>query len=150
MRAVIQRVSKASVTINNTCVASIQTGLLVLVGFEESDSVVDFEWAAKKILAMRICNDVNNVMNLSITDVMGELLVVSQFTLYASTQKGNRPSYIKAAKPALAKMLYVQFIETLQKQSAVAIQTGEFGADMQIELINSGPVTILIDSKHKE
>ena len=145
MRAVIQRVSKASVTINNTCVASIQTGLLVLVGFEESDSVVDFEWAAKKILAMRICNDVNNVMNLSITDVMGELLVVSQFTLYASTQKGNRPSYIKAAKPEKAIPLFEYFKSEIGK-SGLKIESGIFGADMKVSLLNDGPVTLVLDS----
>lgn len=150
MRAVIQRVSKASVTINNNCVATIKTGLLVLVGFEESDNIVDFEWTAKKIINMRIFNNANDVMNLNITDINGELLVVSQFTLFASTQKGNRPSYIRAAKPELAKIPYNQFIQALNNQNTVAIQTGEFGADMQVELVNNGPVTILIDSKNKE
>ena len=150
MRVVIQRVKEASVTINEQIFSSITSGLLILVGVEESDIQEDIEWLTKKISQLRIFDDSQGVMNESIMNKKGEILVVSQFTLHASTKKGNRPSYIKAARPETAVPLYELFIQTLKKVSGCKVVTGEFGAMMQVALINDGPVTILIDSKDKE
>jgi D-tyrosyl-tRNA(Tyr) deacylase len=150
MRVVIQRVSKASLSIKNRLKASIGEGLLVLLGIENSDNQNDIDFLVRKIVNLRIFDDENGVMNRSIQDTGGELLCVSQFTLYASTKKGNRPSYIKAANPDLAIPLYEKFCEDCAQALGKEIQTGEFGADMQIELLNNGPVTIIIDSKNKE
>ena len=150
MRVVIQRVSKASVTVDGEVTGKISTGLLVLCGFEEEDTAEDLEWIAGKILRLRIFNDEEDKMNLSLQDVDGDLLVVSQFTLHASTKKGNRPSYIKAAKPDVAIPLYEKFIKLLEQQSGKKVQTGIFGAEMKVELLNDGPVTIIIDSKNRE
>jgi D-tyrosyl-tRNA(Tyr) deacylase len=150
MKVVIQRVSKASVTINKKKVASIKKGILVLLGIVNQDTQEDINWLVKKIINLRIFNDENGVMNTSVLDISGEIIVVSQFTLHASTKKGNRPSYIKAAKPNVAIPLYNDFIKTLEKETSTTIQTGQFGSDMQIELLNNGPVTIIIDSKNKE
>lgn len=150
MRAVIQRVSEASVTIHGKVSGKIGHGLLILLGIEEADDQSDVEWLSGKISRLRIFNDKQGVMNLSVTDVNGELLVVSQFTLHASTKKGNRPSYIRAAKPEIAIPLYESFIRRLQEDTGKQVQTGEFGAYMQVALINDGPVTILIDTKNKE
>ena len=150
MRAVIQRVSKASVTINKKIVSSIGTGLLILVGIENSDSKDDIEWLSKKISQLRIFNDQNNVMNLSVTDINGEIIVVSQFTLHAKTKKGNRPSYIHAAKPEVAIPIYESLVKQLSIDTGKSVQTGEFGAMMEVALINDGPVTIWIDTKEKE
>ena len=150
MKIVIQRVSKASVTINQKKVADIKSGLLVLLGIVNEDTQEDINWLVKKIINLRIFNDDKGVMNLSLKDVSGEIIVVSQFTLQASTKKGNRPSYIKAAKPDVAIPLYQNFITSLQKEITTKVQTGEFGADMKVELLNNGPVTIIIDSKNKE
>lgn len=150
MKAVIQRVSQASVTINSEIVAQIQKGLLVLIGIEDADNQEDINWLTVKIANLRIFGDNNNVMNVSLKDSDGEIIVVSQFTLHASTKKGNRPSYIKAAKPEIAIPLYESFILQLENEMGKKIQTGQFGADMQVSLINDGPVTILIDTKNKE
>src|SRR6186713_2296442 len=150
MRAVIQRVSKASVTVDNKIYSQIENGLLVLAGIEDADTAEDIEWLSGKIVNLRIFNDDNGVMNVSVKDINGDILVVSQFTLHASTKKGNRPSYIKASKPEYAIPLYQSFIKQLSKDSETSIKTGVFGADMQILLENDGPVTILIDSKNKE
>jgi D-tyrosyl-tRNA(Tyr) deacylase len=150
MKAVIQRVSEASVTIDGEKVASIQKGLLLLVGIEEADASEDIAWLAAKIMNLRIFGDENNVMNLSVKDIGGEIIAVSQFTLHASTKKGNRPSYIKAAKPDVAIPLYEKFIAALQAESDKKIQTGKFGADMKVTLLNDGPVTVIIDTKNKE
>ena len=150
MRAVIQRVSKASVTINGVKNAEIGNGLLVLLGIVEEDSSEDIAWLCKKIVNMRIFNDSNRVMNDSLLDVNGDGIVVSQFTLHASTKKGNRPSYIKAAKPDVAIPLYEEFVNRFEQELGKAVGTGEFGADMKVELLNDGPVTIIIDSKNKE
>jgi D-tyrosyl-tRNA(Tyr) deacylase len=150
MRVVIQRVSKASVTINNKIKSEINNGLLILLGVEDADSFDDIEWLCGKISKLRIFGDESGVMNLSIMDVDGDIIVVSQFTLHASTKKGNRPSFIKAAKPAKAIPLYNQFISQLGLELGKTIQSGEFGADMKVQLINDGPVTISIDSKNKE
>lgn len=150
MRVVIQRVSEASVTINNQKVASIKTGLLLLLGIIDDDSQEDIDWLCKKVVNLRVFPDNNDVMNNSLLDVDGDVIVVSQFTLYASTRKGNRPSYIKAAKPDIAIPLYEKFVQKLQSEIGKPIQTGEFGADMKVGLINDGPVTIIIDSKNKE
>jgi D-tyrosyl-tRNA(Tyr) deacylase len=150
MRALIQRVKNASVDIKGKTTASIKIGLVVLLGIEEADSFQDIEWLASKISKLRIFNDEAGVMNKSIIDIDGEIIVVSQFTLHASTKKGNRPSYIKAATAAIAIPLYEQFIVQLQKEIGKEIGRGEFGADMQIALINDGPVTISIDTKNKE
>jgi len=150
MRVVIQRVSSASVTIHDEVVASIQQGLLLLVGIEEHDTQEDIFWLSSKITNLRIFSDENKVMNLSVKDIKGEIIVVSQFTLHASTKKGNRPSYIKAARPETAIPLYENFIHQLENQLGKKIQTGVFGADMQVALVNDGPVTIMIDSKNKE
>jgi D-tyrosyl-tRNA(Tyr) deacylase len=150
MRVVIQRVTEASVKIDNQINGAIKTGLLILCAFENNDSTDDIMWMAKKITGLRIFNDENGIMNLSVNDIEGEILVVSQFTLYASTKKGNRPSYIRSAKPDIAIPLYEEFIEQLQKITSKKVQTGIFGADMKVSLINDGPVTIIIDSKSKE
>lgn len=150
MKAVIQRVTKASVTINNEKVANIDNGLLVLLGIVDEDSFEDISWLSKKIVGLRIFNDENEVMNKSILDIEGNLILVSQFTLHASTKKGNRPSYIKAAKPEVAIPLYEKFKDQITTDLGKPIQTGQFGADMKVELLNDGPVTIIIDSKNKE
>lgn len=147
MRVLIQRVSEASVSIEGEIVGQIPAGLLLLVGFEESDTLAELEPVAAKISKLRIFNDQNGVMNLSINDVGGQFLVVSQFTLYAQTKKGNRPSYIRAAGQAIAVPMYEQFVSILARYSAHPVQTGRFGADMQVSLVNDGPVTIWIDSK---
>ncbi|WP_068596214.1 D-aminoacyl-tRNA deacylase [Vaginella massiliensis] len=149
MRAIIQRVSHASVKVDGKITGEIQNGLLVLVGFEPEDTQVDYDWIAKKILQLRIFNDEDGVMNLNLDQVDGNLLVVSQFTLHASTKKGNRPSYILASKPDLAKAQYEDFLDRIQSDFHKPIQTGIFGADMKVELLNDGPVTILLDSKLK-
>jgi D-tyrosyl-tRNA(Tyr) deacylase len=150
MRAVIQRVSRASVTIGNIIRSEIGMGLLVLTGIEESDNEADIEWLCNKIVQLRIFNDSNEVMNLSVTDVGGSILVISQFTLHAKTRKGNRPSYIRAARPETAVLLYNNFVKKLSLLLGKEVRTGEFGAMMQVELINDGPVTIIIDTKEKE
>ena len=150
MRVVLQRVAEASVRIDGTVNGSIKTGLLVLVGIEEADSSEDINWLCNKILKMRIFNDQHHVMNLSLEDIDGEVLVISQFTLHASTKKGNRPGYIKAAKPEIAIPLYEEFLKSLERLLVKPIKTGIFGADMKVSLINDGPVTILIDSKNRE
>jgi D-tyrosyl-tRNA(Tyr) deacylase len=149
MIAVIQRVLSASVTIENREVASIGTGLLILVGIEDADSGEDVLWLANKIANLRVFNDDIGVMNISVKDIQGDVIVVSQFTLHASTRKGNRPSYIKAAKPDHAIPLYEQFVREIEMQMHKKIQTGEFGADMKVTLVNDGPVTIIIDTKNK-
>jgi D-tyrosyl-tRNA(Tyr) deacylase len=150
VRAVIQRVSEASVTIGGKVKASIGSGLLVLIGIEETDSQADIEWLSGKIVRLRIFNDENQLMNLSIQDVKGEILVISQFTLFADTKKGNRPSYIRAARPEIAIPVYNKFLEQLCKDLAAPVFSGEFGADMKVKLINDGPVTIIIDTKYKD
>ncbi|RLD90736.1 MAG: D-tyrosyl-tRNA(Tyr) deacylase [Bacteroidetes bacterium] len=150
MRAVIQRVKKASVTINGLVKSSIQLGLLVLLGIEEADHSDDIKWLAGKIVRLRIFEDDHDVMNLSVQDVEGEVIVVSQFTLHASTKKGNRPSYIKAARPETAIPLYNNFVKEMESLLRKPVATGEFGAMMDIALVNSGPVTILIDTKSRE
>ena len=150
MKAVIQRVLSSSVTIDNKIVAEIQKGLLILVGIEDSDNQEDIIWLTSKILNLRIFADENEVMNLSIKDINGEIIVVSQFTLHASTKKGNRPSYIKASKPEIAIPLYESFVKQLEIELGKKVQTGVFGADMKVSLVNNGPVTIIIDSKNKE
>jgi D-tyrosyl-tRNA(Tyr) deacylase len=150
MRAVIQRVTKASVTIRNTVRSEIRGGLLVLVGIEESDNDSDIEWLSNKIVQLRIFNDSNEIMNLSVLDTGGDLLAVSQFTLHAKTRKGNRPSYIRAAPPEVAIPIYNKFVDRLSQLLGKAVLTGEFGAMMEIELVNDGPVTIIIDTKEKE
>jgi len=149
MKVVIQRVSQASVTIEGKKSAEIQKGLLVLLGIEDADSQEDIDWLVGKIANIRIFDDANHVMNLSIQDVDGDCIVVSQFTLHASTKKGNRPSYIKAAKPEIAIPLYENFVNKLESELGKNIQTGIFGADMKVELLNDGPVTIIIDSKNR-
>ncbi|MBO9621082.1 MAG: D-tyrosyl-tRNA(Tyr) deacylase [Niabella sp.] len=150
MKAVIQRVLEASVTINGTVFSSIDSGLLVLLGIEDADTEADIQWLSQKITQLRIFDDECGVMNLSLKDVAGELLLVSQFTLHASTKKGNRPSYIKASKPDVAVPLYEKMIRQLQQDLDKEIKTGVFGADMKVQLINNGPVTIIIDTKNKE
>ena len=150
MRVVIQRVKHASVTINGICKSSIQKGFLILVGIEEADTKEDADWLSRKIAALRVFDDEHGVMNKSVTDIDGELLVVSQFTLMASTKKGNRPSYIRAAGHEHAIPLYEYFCNELSIAADRLVKTGEFGADMQIELLNDGPVTIWMDSKNKE
>ena len=150
MKAVIQRVSQSSVTIDAKIVAEIQKGLLVLVGIEDSDCQEDISWLTSKIVNLRIFADENEVMNLSLKDIDGEMIVVSQFTLHAATKKGNRPSYIKASKPEIAIPLYESFVKQMEIELGKKIQTGEFGADMKVALINDGPVTIIIDTKNKE
>lgn len=150
MRAVIQRVLSASVSIKGTINSKINKGLLILLGIEETDTEEDILWLCGKIVRLRIFNDAEGVMNLAVTDIKGEILIVSQFTLHASTKKGNRPSYIKAARPEIAIPLYEKFIKHLSIELGKPIATGEFGADMQVSLINDGPVTIIIDTKNKE
>ena len=150
MRAVIQRVTKARVTINGKEKARIKSGLLVLLGIENDDQAEDIDWLAGKIVRLRIFNDDQGVMNLSVKDVEGEVIVVSQFTLHAATKKGNRPSYIKAARPEKAIPVYTRFVSSLEDQLGKPVGTGEFGALMDIELVNSGPVTIIIDTKIRE
>ncbi len=150
MRVLIQRVKKASVTIEGNVKSSIGNGLLIFVGICDEDNNEDIEWLVKKIANIRLFDDENGVMNRSVTDVKGELLAVSQFTLMASTKKGNRPSYIKAAKPEISIPLYEQFCAALESAINKPIGTGEFGADMKVELLNDGPVTIFIDSKNRE
>ncbi len=150
MRIVIQRVSQASVTINSQKVANIQKGMLILLGIEAEDNTEDIQWLCTKIAKLRIFNDEAGVMNKSIIDIQGEIIVVSQFTLHANTKKGNRPSYIKAAKPEISIPLYEQFVERLKTESGCIIQTGEFGAMMDVALVNDGPVTIIIDSKERD
>jgi len=150
MRAVIQRVSQASVTVEGAIIGQIQRGLMVLVGIVNEDDTSDIEWLSNKIIHMRIFEDENGVMNKSLIEVGGTILLVSQFTLHASTKKGNRPSYIAAAKPEISIPLYEAMIQQLEKDLGTSIQTGKFGADMKVALINDGPVTISIDSKNKE
>lgn len=150
MRVVIQRVSEASVTINREVKCSIGNGLVILFGIEENDSHEDIEWLCGKIIRLRIFGDENGAMNLSVKDIDGEIIVVSQFTLHASTKKGNRPSFIKAAKPNFAIPMYNKFVSQLEQGLGKKVHTGEFGADMKVELINDGPVTICIDSKNRE
>ncbi|SHM10159.1 D-aminoacyl-tRNA deacylase [Flavobacterium xinjiangense] len=150
MKIVLQRVSSASVTIDNKIVADIQKGLLVLVGIEDVDAQEDINWLVGKIVNLRIFDDSNHVMNLSVRDIDGDIIVVSQFTLHASTKKGNRPSYLKASKPEVAIPLYENFVERLEIELAKKVQTGIFGADMKVLLLNDGPVTIQIDSKNRE
>lgn len=150
MRVVVQRVNEASVTINNEIVSKIGKGLLVLVGVEDEDTQEDINWLCQKITQLRIFDDENGIMNKSIKDINGDLIIVSQFTLHASTKKGNRPSYIKAAKPDIAIPLYESFVSTMEDYLGKSVGTGRFGADMKVQLINDGPVTIWIDSKNKE
>ena len=150
MRAVIQRVSSASVTIAGQSKAAIQRGLLVLLGIEETDSADDIEWLSGKLIRLRIFNDGQGVMNLSVQEAGGDILVVSQFTLFASTKKGNRPSYSRAARPEIAIPIYEMFITKLATDFGKPVFSGEFGADMEVALVNDGPVTILIDSKARE
>lgn len=150
MKAVLQRVSSASVTISEKIVAQIDNGLLILIGIEDTDNQEDINWLSQKIANLRIFGDENGVMNLSIKDIQGDVIVVSQFTLHAATKKGNRPSYIKASKPSVAIPLYENFVQKLEMELAKKIQTGQFGADMKVTLVNDGPVTIIIDTKNKE
>lgn len=150
MRTVLQRVSKASVTVNGEIISSIGNGLLVLLGVEDADAKEDIEWLTQKIANLRIFNDENGVMNRSVMDVDGDIIVVSQFTLHAQTKKGNRPSYIKAAKPDVAIPIYEEFVKILEQKTGKKVGTGIFGADMKVELLNDGPVTIIIDTKNKE
>jgi D-tyrosyl-tRNA(Tyr) deacylase len=150
LKAVLQRVSSASVTIENKIVADIQKGLLILIGIEDADTREDVDWLVGKISKIRIFEDANQVMNLSVMDIYGDIIVVSQFTLHAATKKGNRPSYIKAAKADVAIPLYENFVQQLELELGKKIQTGVFGADMKVSLVNDGPVTIIIDSKNRE
>ncbi len=150
MRAVIQRVIKASVTIEGIIKSEIGPGMLIFAGFEEADNNSDIEWLCNKIIRLRIFNDAEGIMNLSVRDTAGSIMVISQFTLYANTRKGNRPSYVRAAHPGIAGPLYYSFIELLSQLSDKSVATGEFGAMMDVELINDGPVTIIIDTKDKE
>ena len=150
MRAVVQRVTQANVVINNSIRSGISKGLLILVGIEDSDTTEDITWLSNKIVNLRIFNDAAGVMNESVKEQGGDLLVVSQFTLHASTKKGNRPSYIRASKPPVAVPLYEQFVQQLQADLGKTVATGEFGADMKVSLLNDGPVTIVIDTKNKE
>ncbi|HBK82538.1 MAG TPA: D-tyrosyl-tRNA(Tyr) deacylase [Flavobacterium sp.] len=150
MKAVIQRVSQSSVTINSKIVAQIGQGLLVLIGIEDDDNQDDINWLCSKTVNLRIFADEKDVMNCSVKDIDGEIIVVSQFTLHASTKKGNRPSYIKAAKPSIAIPLYESFVHQIEKELGKKVQTGKFGADMKVLLLNDGPVTIIIDTKNKE
>ena len=149
MKVVLQRVTSASVTISEKIVAQIDSGLLVLVGIEDADTQEDIQWLCQKIVNLRIFGDENDVMNLSVKDIQGDIIVVSQFTLHANTKKGNRPSYIKASKPEIAIPLYENFVLQIELELGKKIQTGQFGADMKVDLINDGPVTIIIDSKNK-
>lgn len=149
MKVVIQRVASASVSIETRVVANIQKGLLVLVGIEDEDSQEDSSWLSQKIANLRIFGDENQVMNLSVKDIQGDIIIVSQFTLHANTKKGNRPSYIKASKPEIAIPMYEKFVQQMELELGKKIQTGKFGADMKVALVNDGPVTIIIDSKNK-
>jgi len=150
MRVVIQRVSEASVTIDEEKISSIRHGLLVLASFEATDTFEELDWTCKKITQLRVFDDLQGVMNLSVKDIEGEILVVSQFTLHAKTKKGNRPSYINAAPPDISIPLYHQFVETLSENLGKKVKTGVFGAHMIVGLVNDGPVTIIIDSKNKD
>ncbi len=150
MRAVIQRVSHASVTIEGVVKSQIGPGLLILLGVEDADAAEDIDWLTKKIAQLRIFGDENGLMNLSVQDIGGQVIVVSQFTLHASTKKGNRPSFIRAARPEVAIPLYEKFVESLRETSGLEVLTGEFGADMKVALLNDGPVTIVMDTKVKE
>lgn len=150
MRAVVQRVAEASVTIDGQVRAAIAKGLLVLVGIEDADTSEDVNWLSAKMINLRIFDDANGVMNLSVKETGGEILLISQFTLHAATKKGNRPSYIKASKPEKATPLYEEMVRRLEKEMEKAIGTGVFGADMKVRLLNDGPVTIIIDTKNKE
>lgn len=150
MRVVIQRVSQASVTIDQVEKSRIGPGLLILLGIEQEDTLEDMEWLCKKIAALRIFSDEAGLMNRSVQDIEGAILVVSQFTLHASTKKGNRPSFIRAARPEMAIPMYENFVEMLRRESGRPVLTGEFGADMKVSLLNDGPVTILMDSKNRE
>lgn len=150
MRAILQRVSKASVKINDTLKGSIEKGLLIFIGIEDADDETDIDWLSSKLISMRIFEDTERKMNKSIIEVDGEILLISQFTLFASTQKGNRPSFIKAARPEKAIPLYEKMIDQLTLKIGKKIATGSFGADMKVELLNDGPVTIFIDTKNKE
>jgi D-aminoacyl-tRNA deacylase len=150
MRVVLQRVTRASVKINQTIFSSIGKGLMVLVGIEETDGTEDIEWLCNKIVQLRVFDDSNGVMNLSVMETGGDILAVSQFTLHAKTKKGNRPSYIKAANPEIAVPIYNNFIALLSQLLGKQVKTGKFGAMMEVEIINDGPVTILIDTKNKE
>ncbi len=149
MKVVIQRVTSASVTIETEIVANIQNGLLVLVGIEDEDSQEDIYWLSQKIINLRIFGDENEVMNLSVKDIHGAIIIVSQFTLHANTKKGNRPSYIKASKPEIAIPMYEKFVHQMELELGKKIQTGKFGADMKVAMVNDGPVTLIIDSKNK-
>ncbi len=150
MRAVIQRVTEASVRVDGKVTGAINKGLLILVGIEDADTQEDIDWLTKKIVGLRIFNDENGVMNLSVMDVKGGLLAVSQFTLMASTKKGNRPSYIRASKGDFAETMYEKFCQALEKESGKKVEKGIFGADMKVSLLNDGPVTIIMDTKNKE
>lgn len=150
MKTVIQRVSKASVTVDGKVISSIESGLLVLLGIEDADSDADIDWLVQKIVNLRIFNDADDVMNLSVKDMDGDIIVVSQFTLHALTKKGNRPSYIKASKPDVAIPIYEKFVQKLESVLGKKVGTGIFGADMKVALLNDGPVTITIDTKNKE
>jgi D-tyrosyl-tRNA(Tyr) deacylase len=150
MRAVIQRVKRASVTVERQVVGEISAGLLILLGVEDSDNIEDIQWLCAKIARLRIFDDDDGVMNKSIVEVDGNILVVSQFTLFASTKKGNRPSYIRASKPDIAVPMYEQFVAILESETGKTVETGQFGAMMEVELVNDGPVTIVIDTKNKE
>ena len=150
MRVVIQRVARASVTINSAVFAEIKSGLLVFIGIEDADNNEDIEWLSNKIVNLRIFDDENKVPNISVKDIAGDILLVSQFTLHASAKKGNRPSYIKASKPEIAVPIYKKMIDQLEMDLGKKISTGEFGADMKVSLLNDGPVTIWIDTKNKE
>jgi len=150
MRAVVQRVSEASVAIEGDVKGEIQKGLMILLGIEQTDTIEDIEWLSKKITSLRIFNDQEGSMNLSIGDIKGDILLVSQFTLHAKVKKGNRPSYINAAKPDVARSLYEEFIRELEDFLGKSIETGQFGANMKVSLVNDGPVTIIIDTKNKE
>lgn len=149
MKAVIQRVTQASVTINGVKISEIQSGLLLLIGIEDTDNQGDIQWLSSKIVNLRIFGDENDVMNRSVKECDGDIIIVSQFTLHAATKKGNRPSYLKASKPEIAIPLYQNFIEQVEMDLGKKVQTGEFGADMKVALLNDGPVTIIIDTKNK-
>jgi len=150
MRIVIQRVKKASVSINENMVGNINQGLVILLGIENEDTESDIKWLIQKIVGLRIFSDAEGKMNLSVSDIQGELLIVSQFTLFASTVKGNRPSFLKSAKPDISIPMYEKFLDTIKKETSLKLETGQFGADMEVSLINDGPVTIIIDSKSRE
>lgn len=150
MRLVIQRVTEASVVVEGAVIGDIQNGLMILVGIEDADTQEDIDWLAGKATNLRIFDDAEGVMNLSVKDIGGDILLISQFTLHASIKKGNRPSYINASKPPIAVPLYESMIKTLEKEMGKPIQTGKFGADMKVSLLNNGPVTIIMDSKNKD